>query len=776
MKTSTYIKKGTVALAIFTITLLFSMFIFFEQAFSITEEPQLDLPEVDKSIQADLPAGNYYISASYNNWMVLDVTGGGSADCTNIELFSYNLSNAQRFKVFYDDKGYATIMNASGKVLDVSGGQPIPQSNVIQFKNNNTPNQKWIISKDSSGYFKIKSALSEKSKDDLCLDIWASSSSDGANIQIFSSTNNKNQRFNFIPIESQKFSGSNELEDGTYFVKMKSNQNYTIEVNASSPDDCANVQLWSLHGSQNQIFQFTYEASTGCYIIYNVNSAKVLNVEKSNPFPTANVIQFKYTNDDNERWALTKRSDDGSWVIRNRHTGLVLDIEGARAANGTNISTYASHNGNSQRISIEKTDLLTDGIYNLGSSVAYNRAVEVPASSWKESEQLVTFTSNSAYNQKYSIKKYSNDEFTMRSLISGKLIAQKNNKVIQTNVEDNNSKWRLVWTTGGVAIQNIGNGLYMDVSGSSTALSTPIITKSKDSSKGEIFRFVKTDFSSTGTYNICPECNLNNSLNVKDGSWRSGAQIFSWKGYNDNNCKWDIELVRDGVYRIVSDKTGHVVDVKNGACHNYDQIQQYTWNGGNPQLWKIEFTDDGYFNFVNLTSGYLLDCFNESTVSGAAVGICKRNKGDSQKWRLHHTTSVSFSGNSELDAHLKNICRSYPDLPSVYNYISGFAYRDGDLWPGGDWTIPYALEMIYNGSGNCYRYAALFMWCARALGYSANAICGELATTGGGRQAHGWVEVYSGGTYVCDPELQHVLGQYNFYMITYDTAPVIYYK
>lgn len=768
--------------AIFILIIIFasilSLFIVSDEAFSlnaISKEQDVEPLETDSDVQPDLPAGNYYIAVSYNNLKVLDVTGGGSKDGTNIELFKYNLATSQKFNISYDDKGYATIKNYAGKVLDVAGGFAKSGANVIQFKNNNTINQKWIISKDKSGLYKITSALSENGKNEFCLDVWGSSTNDGANIQIYKSGNTSNQRFNFIPIDSQKFSGTNELEDGNYYIKQKTNTKFCAEVNGSNVSDCANVQLWSLHGSQNQIFHFTYEESTGCYIIYNVNSNKVLNVDSSNPFSGANVIQFQYTNDDNERWALSKRTDDGSWKLKNRHTGLVLDIAGGRSQDGTNISTYPSHDGTPQRFELVETKLLNEGIYFLKSFVSGDRNVEVPCSSWDESLQLVTYSYSNTYNHKFSIKYINSDEFIIRSVISGKLIAQKNNKVIQTDKNDNNSRWKLYWSTKGLNIINSGNNLYMDVSNSDPGLSTPIITKDLDYSKGESFSFIKTDLSTVGVYNICPACNLGNSLNINGGSWWCGAQIFSWNGYDDSNCKWFIECVGGNLYRIVSDKTGYVVDVSNGSCHDLDQIQQYSWNGGSPQLWWIEFSDDGWLNFVNATNGLMLDCFGQNTYSGAPVGLFHRNGANSQNWRLHLTTPVTFSGNAELDGHLRNICRGCPSLDSAYNFVAGFPYRNGDLWPGGDWTVPYALDMIYNWSGNCYRYAALFMWCARALGYNANVHCGELGTIGGGRQAHGWVEIYDGGTYVCDPELQYMLGQYNFYMITYSNAPVIYY-
>lgn len=139
--------------------------------------------------------------------------------------------------------------------------------------------------------------------------------------------------------------------------------------------------------------------------------------------------------------------------------------------------------------------------------------------------------------------------------------------------------------------------------------------------------------------------------------------------------------------------------------------------------------------------------------------------------------ALAISGNDQLDNIIKGIIRAYPTLDGCFNYVANaFAYRSGSTWPGGEWTIPFAIEMATTGSGNCYRYAALFLWCARALGYSANAICGLLPSRSG-LSPHGWVEVYlNGQTYVCDPELKHVMPGYNFYMITYGSAPLTYYR
>ena len=103
----------------------------------------------------------------------------------------------------------------------------------------------------------------------------------------------------------------------------------------------------------------------------------------------------------------------------------------------------------------------------------------------------------------------------------------------------------------------------------------------------------------------------------------------------------------------------------------------------------------------------------------------------------------------------------------VYNFK--FWYQN--YRPTGDWAPGYAMELLDNGGGNCYRWAALYCMMIRAAGYSSNAIAG---THSGGRP-HGWVEVYAGGkTYACDPEAQWEVPSRNWYWFTYDNAPLSY--
>lgn len=217
-----------------------------------------------------------------------------------------------------------------------------------------------------------------------------------------------------------------------------------------------------------------------------------------------------------------------------------------------------------------------------------------------------------------------------------------------------------------------------------------------------------------------------------------------------------------------------------GIAGQVSNISFPTWSDGSGQQDLIWYSahkesDNGWYVDLNAKKHwpdglFITDCYAyNASGTGRMVG------------RIQYIVpkeATDISGNAQLDMIIKNIIRGYSTLGECFNYVAhSFSYRSGDVWPGGEWTIPYAIEMATVGSGNCYRFAALFLWCARGLCYSASAISGQVPATRGGLTPHGWVEVYlNGQTYVCDPDLEHELPGYNWYMTTYADAPVDYYK
>ena len=123
---------------------------------------------------------------------------------------------------------------------------------------------------------------------------------------------------------------------------------------------------------------------------------------------------------------------------------------------------------------------------------------------------------------------------------------------------------------------------------------------------------------------------------------------------------------------------------------------------------------------------------------------------------------------------------THTTLKSAFDYVSySFSYRNGNKhWSG--WSLSdstsqsYAVEMYNYGSGNCYRFASLFAWLARGLGYTDVVVrTGWVVGYSAPQAPHGWVTING---YVCDPDMQHEASGRNWYWQTYASAPTAYYS
>ncbi len=107
------------------------------------------------------------------------------------------------------------------------------------------------------------------------------------------------------------------------------------------------------------------------------------------------------------------------------------------------------------------------------------------------------------------------------------------------------------------------------------------------------------------------------------------------------------------------------------------------------------------------------------------------------------------------------------DLQEAFNWVAKFpwARMSVDYSMGAEWFKDFGYENRY---GNCYVMAATFCDLAKALGYDARQMIGEVPMERGGFGKHSWVEInLSGGTYVFDPDYTSETGKSGF-LLTYE--------
>ncbi|MCD7835535.1 MAG: RICIN domain-containing protein [Lachnospiraceae bacterium] len=166
--------------------------------------------------------GIYIIESALQEGKVADVNGGSGENCANIQLWSRNDKNSQKFKVIYEGDGKYSIMAlCSGKYLDAEDGGATEGTNVIQYEYNNGDNQKWYIKEVSDGLYSIISASSG-----LYLDVYNNQSDDGTNIQLWTGNGGNSQIFSFL--ETAADSQTDDSDDsvsarnGWYYENGKS--------------------------------------------------------------------------------------------------------------------------------------------------------------------------------------------------------------------------------------------------------------------------------------------------------------------------------------------------------------------------------------------------------------------------------------------------------------------------------------------------------------------------------------------------------------------------
>jgi mannan endo-1,4-beta-mannosidase len=137
---------------------------------------------------------------------------------------------------------YSITARHSGKVLDVTGAGTRDGTNVEQWTNYSSTNQQWILTDVGSGYYRV-SPVHDSSK---ALDVNEASTADETNVQIWSYGNGSNQQWEFLSVG-----------DGYYQLKDR-NSGKCLDVSSSSNDDGANIQIWPCNSdSYNQQWTFS---------------------------------------------------------------------------------------------------------------------------------------------------------------------------------------------------------------------------------------------------------------------------------------------------------------------------------------------------------------------------------------------------------------------------------------------------------------------------------------------------------------------------------------
>lgn len=625
------------------------------------------------------------VSGNLMSRKVLDVANGSMSNGGNIQLWSSNTTNAQRWSITHDKDGYLLIKNvASGKMLDVSGASVAVGTNVQQYDGScSNQAQRWIAISDGCGGVKLLSAIWAN----RALDVKGGMLNEGSNIQIWHDNGTSAQTFYFVSnAVTVKPCGNIISGDCWYNIRPVYDGSCAIDIAGGQMGNGTNAQIYSGNETLSQLFQFEFH--NGYYLIRNAGSGKVLDVAGGDVVPGTNVQLWAYVDgSDNQLYSVVS-NEDGTYSFVNKATGLCLDVSGA-GGSGSNLHAYQANRSLAQCFNLtEQKDLIANGIYTIASSKQNSALLDVAGGSTADAANVQVYAANDTFAQKWLISKVDGEvnTYTVESLTSAKrLSVDGGGNVVVSNANDSpNQRWKPSIDKDGIKFLSCANlGKALDLAGGNVNSNTNIQIYRDNGTIAQRFRLVGADASiPNGTYFIRMASAPNHVLDVSGGSHEDGANIQIWENSDCGAQKWEITQNGNGTYSIVNAASGKALDVLNGNPSSGANIQQWSKNGSAAQSWKIQYEPGGFKLVSSLNSSIVLDVSGGYSANGTNVQVYSDNNTSSQRFTFEPTTYIKLP----------------PDQMAMYEKAQG--YRSGSDWLILVDTWSCRVGIFYGGYGN----------------------------------------------------------------------------
>lgn len=511
------------------------------------------------------------------------------------------------------------------------------------------------------------------------------------------------------------FSASNgqEIEDGIYTIKSALNEQYVLDIEASSQKDGGNLELWNNGNTDNQRFILKY-LGDGTYSIVALHSKKAIDVEEGRKEKGTNILQWGYHGGNNQRWII-KSAGNGNFNIISKGNGLYLDIPNSKAGNGSNVQVWTQNGAKNQEFKFVKQDdnkgtkTINNGIYLIESSTDTSKTLEIPRSSLVTGEKLGVWNKNSTVNQKFEFTYRDNGYYTISAVHSDKYLdiseGSKNDgaEVIQWNYHGgNNQQWKIQDAGNGYFnIISRCNGLYLTIDG------TSVKTCKENASLVQKFKLEKPETTITGEktiedgrYIIASKVNTSYVIDIPASSTKNGEIIEIWRNRLTDNQKFDVKYLENGYYTIKAVHSEKVLEVPNSAMKIGTKITQNADNTSDSQQWIIKKAEGEYYYIISKSSELYMEIDKQEAKPGVNLQIQNHTGYDMQKFKFCNPNTLIDIDDNKYPGYkesLENLKLAHPNWNFKFLYtglnfsdaVSGeYEVRSANLVPtsyGGEW-------------------------------------------------------------------------------------------
>lgn len=328
--------------------------------------------------------GDYIIASGLDHRYCINVMGGSGSKEKGQNIHLWNNTDGDNnalaiVTVKHIGSGYySLIFKNTGMAMDVTNYGHEDRTNVAQWTPTNNSNQRWVIKQSGDGYyFNIVSKCNG-----LYVDAAGGTAANETNIQMYHGNGTKSQKWRFLAVGD--YIGQT-IGDGEYYITSALSSSLSLDVQGSTGENMANVQVWNNRLEDMDTFKVEYQGK-GCYKIYLSDVERCLDLENNNPYSGSNVQLYDKNTSTAQQWII-KFVGDGYYNIISKSSGLAIDSTGGNKSDGNNIQAYLVNSSTAQKWRFIPVKATKSGAYN-GHKYEYYKCKSTFAQAFKHCERL----------------------------------------------------------------------------------------------------------------------------------------------------------------------------------------------------------------------------------------------------------------------------------------------------------------------------------------------------------------------------------------------------
>lgn len=649
---------------------------------------------------ATLKEGIYTIKSALANDKVVDVDNANTKNGTNVQLFSSNGTNAQKWYVKPIDNGYyeiTTVLN-NNLVLDVDNAGKKNKTNVQIYTKNGTDAQKWMIKDAGGGYYYIISKCNG-----LYVDVYDGRTANKTNIQMWSGNGTKAQKFKFI----EEITGTQTLEDGLYKISSFVDSNVALSVKGIANQN-SKIILENISNSPKQIWRVKY-LNNGYYSITSyANEGMNIDVQGGIPNSSTDIQLFQNNGTNAQKWII--KEENGYYNIISALDHMYMDIKNGDIKSGIGLQIFQNNGTNAQKFTFTKIEgpKIENGYYTINSALDNSKVIDTNSMVNINSIQTILNASNNLVSQKWYIEYLENGYYSIKSAVDQNYVLDvfNGNTTDKTKVQiysSNNSdaqKWYIKDSGDGYYyIIAKKSNKYLDIDNANTTNGTKIQIYSGNETNAQKFKLTPTTVSGNdmqshiyeeGYYTFYSKLDNNKVIDVDNAKKTNGTNIQLYASNNSVAQIWYLKKLDNGYYAILSAMNPEVaLTAASGNRTDGINVEISKYKDLDTQKWAIRNAGNEYNVIVSKASGLNIDVYNGNTSNGTNIQLHQQNLTDSQFFKVQKFDGQKVYTGIDVSHHQNTI-----DWATVAKSDVGFVIIRAGY--GGNWTNQDDRQFLNN--------------------------------------------------------------------------------